>query len=207
MPIHTQLHLSDEHKVAIWKIDESVDDLLSSLYISASDKETLSGFKLDRRKKEWLATRLLLQGLLGEYPNIVYGTNGKPQLAGHDCYISISHTSNYAAVSVSNNPTALDIEICSNRVEKVADRFVHKTEWEYIQDTDKLQYYTTLWCAKEALYKYYNVYGVIFKEQFVVSSFVLTGKGNLQSTFIHKGTSKQLALNFLINDDFTLVYC
>ncbi|MCG8580326.1 MAG: 4'-phosphopantetheinyl transferase superfamily protein [Bacteroidales bacterium] len=207
MPLHKLLKESEQHKVGIWKIEESIDELLSALNISESDQKRLNTFKLDRRKKEWLAVRLLLQQMLGSYPNIVYGSNGKPRLEGHNYYISISHTTNYAAVSLSDNPTALDIEICSGRVEKVADRFVHDSEWDYIDDAVKTQYYTILWCAKEAMYKHYDVFGVVFKDQFVISSFELRGEGLLHSEFIKKGVTQHLTLKYLINDDFTLVYC
>ncbi|WP_430815809.1 4'-phosphopantetheinyl transferase superfamily protein [Carboxylicivirga sp. RSCT41] len=199
--------MSDSHKVAIWKIDESSDELLSVLDISESDKLRLGTFKLERRKKEWLAARLLLQKMLGKYPEILYGGNGKPQLACESSYISISHTASYAAISVSDKPTALDIEICSERVEKVADRFVHNSEWEYIDKDEQSQYCTVLWCAKEAMYKHFDVFGVEFKEQFIVMPFDLKNEGRLQSEFINEGIIQKLALNFLINEDFTLVYC
>lgn len=207
MPLHKILTISEHQTVAIWKIDETLEEFIKALDISESDKQRFDGFKLERRKKEWLAARLVLQNLLGQYPEIVYGDNGKPRLVGDERHISISHTTNYAAVSISNQPTALDIEICSSRVEKVANRFVHDSEWAYINEAEKTQYYTILWCAKEALYKHYDVFGVIFKDQFVVKPFELKPTGALQCEFLHEEVKYELTLNFLINDDFTLVYC
>lgn len=207
MPLYKVIQVSDRHKVAVWKIDEDVNDLVSALKLSESDKDTFERFKIDRRKKEWLATRILLQKLIGEYPAIVYGSNGKPRLANQKYYIGISHTTNYAAVSVSDNPTALDIELCTDRVKKVANRFVHKAEESYIRQEQLKQYLTVLWSAKETLYKFYNVYGVIFKEQFKVSPFELKERGELHCEFIFDEKVNEIKLTFDVNHEYTLVYC
>ncbi|MBK3518168.1 4'-phosphopantetheinyl transferase family protein [Carboxylicivirga marina] len=207
MAIYSQIDVAEKHQVAVWRIDESVEELLGLVDITDADKKVLDAFKLEKRKKEWLASRLLLQKLIGQYPHIVYNSNGKPQLQGDQRFISISHTNRYAAVSVSQEPTALDIEICSGRVDKVANRFVHNDEQTYIKAGERTQFLTVLWCAKEALYKYYDIYGVVFKEQFRVKPFQLGKTGKLDCTFIHEARTKENSLTFEINDEYTLVYC
>ncbi len=207
MPLYKQFDISPQHKVAVWRMDESLEFFLSELELTDSDKLKLSTFKLDKRKKEWLASRLLLYKLLGFYPEISYDDNGKPMLCNGDADISISHTDGFVAVSVSDKPTALDIELCSARVEKIATRFVHADEEAYIEANNRTQYLTLLWSAKEALYKYYNVYGVIFKEQFFVYPFSLQKLGALSCEFKNEGYVNKLSLNFVIDDSYTLVYC
>lgn len=207
MPLFSLIDHSPEHKIAVWKIEETVEELQGQLSISNSDREVVDSFKLDTRKKEWLASRLLLQKILGFYPVIEYSDNGKPFLKQDRPFISISHTRGYAAVSVSDKPTAIDIEICSDRVVKVANRFVHVDEEEYIQDDHLTEYLTVLWSAKEALYKYYDEYGVIFKKQFKVYPFEIRQKGDLSSDFFHNEQIRSLNLCYEVNDCFTLVYC
>lgn len=207
MPLHTQLDISSGHKVAVWKVEESLDCHLGMLELTEDDKVTLESFRLEKRKMEWLVSRLLLKSLLGFYPEITYDANGKPILSNGDAFISISHTDGYVAVSISDKPTALDIELCQPRVEKVAKRFVHADEEAYIEPNRRMQYLTLLWSAKEALYKYYNIYGVIFKEQFLVHPFCLANLGDLKCDFRCDGNIERLSLMYLVNDDYTLVYC
>ncbi|MBS2210554.1 4'-phosphopantetheinyl transferase superfamily protein [Carboxylicivirga mesophila] len=207
MPFEKRIDISAHHKVAIWKIDERVEQLKCLLGVSAKDEAVVNAFRLDKRKQEWLASRLLLKELLGFYPELIYVENGKPTLTNGASYISISHTDGYAAVSISDKPTAIDIEKCQARVEKVANRFVHADEASYIEENKKLNYLTLLWSAKEALYKYYNVYGVIFKEQFKIHPFQLSTEGGLLCDFVNQNTLSKLQLAYLANEAYTLVYC
>lgn len=207
MPLQRVIENSPQHKIAIWQIEEDVAQLAAALDVSERDREVLDGFRLDKRKKEWLAARLLLKTLLGFYPELSYDGNGKPALSNGAAFISISHTDGFAAVSVSDKPTAIDIELCQRRVEKVAKRFVHVDEEAYLGADNRIQYLTILWSAKEALYKYYNIYGVIFKEQFKVYPFVLENDGFLSCDFMHQDETDSLKLSYTVNEDYTLVYC
>ncbi|WP_439181790.1 4'-phosphopantetheinyl transferase superfamily protein [Carboxylicivirga taeanensis] len=208
MPLCQVIDISPSRKVAVWQIEESVEQLASALLLSDNDRPVVDKFRLEKRQKEWLASRLLLKNLLGYYPELIYGDNGKPELINGTAHISISHTDGFAAVSVSDVPTALDIEVCLPRVEKVANRFVHAEEQPYLNElTDKRQCLTLLWSAKETLYKYFNVYGVIFKEQFKVHPFLLRDRGTLMCDFITQQEVSQLELAYFINQDYTLVYC
>jgi len=205
MPLYSKTEKGDG-QVVVWHITESVEELLLRIDLSDEDAKRLSTFRLDKRKKEWLASRILLQCIIGCYPNIEYDKNGKPNLKGSKLCISISHTNGFAAVCVSNKPTAVDIEICSQRVEKVADRFVHPSEEAYVDDGVRTVYYTVLWSAKEALYKYYNVFGVIFKEQFIVHPFAIEKQNELSCEFHQEDVIQELKLHYEVNDKYTLVY-
>lgn len=207
MPFERQIDVSMHQKVAVWKIEESVEQLKHLLGVSEKDEALVNSFRLDKRKKEWLASRLLLKEILGFYPELSYEDNGKPSLDNGSSYISISHTDGFAAVSVSDRPTAIDIEKCEARVEKVANRFVHPDEAAYITGHSKLGYLTVLWSAKEALYKYYNVYGVVFKEQFKIHQFQLGAEGGLLCDFVNEGKLSKLQLRYMVIDAYTLVYC
>ena len=87
-------------------------------------------------------------------------------------HISISHATNYVSVALSHQPTALDIEIASLRVEKIANRFVHTNEWTYLSTSQRLKHFTLIWSAKETLYKHFDIQGILFKEQFERNNFV-----------------------------------
>lgn len=207
MPLFDLKELDSCSTVAVWQITETVEELCALVDVPDSDKEKLETFKLDKRKQEWLATRVLLNKLLGFYPQIKYGENGKPFLGNSSYKISISHTKGYAAVCMSKHPTAIDIEIPSQRVNKISKRFVHPKEEAFIDDASRIKYLTILWSAKEALYKYYNIFGVEFKEQFLIYPFKLNDSRLLECNFTHNSVVHELQLRYELNEYYCIVYC
>ncbi|WP_430810548.1 MULTISPECIES: 4'-phosphopantetheinyl transferase superfamily protein [unclassified Carboxylicivirga] len=207
MPLHALIDDCPPLQVAVWEMEESLPDLRKLIDLSDEDRQRLEMFRLDRRRKEWLSCRVALQQMLSAYPAVCYANSGKPSLINDRRHISMSHTAGYAAVCLSEQPTALDIEICSPRVEKVSTRFVHPAEVAYIPGDRRKEYLTVLWSAKETLYKYYDVYGVVFKEQFVIDPFELKEAGVLSASFYHQQSVRNLKLYYKFTGDYTLVYC
>nr|WP_321450398.1 4'-phosphopantetheinyl transferase superfamily protein [uncultured Carboxylicivirga sp.] len=206
MPLQRIINKSSNDLVAIWQLKESVSELEKLIDLSQTDQKIYNGFRLDKRKKEWIGSRILLQEILKTYPQIEYGDNGKPFLKDHSKYISISHANGFVAVCTSNHPTALDIETCSPRVEKIASRFVHPNEWLYIGNENKINFLTLLWSAKETLYKYYDAKGVDFKDHFEIKAFDIQNMGSIQSHCCYNQIDNTLLLNYELTSDYALVY-
>ncbi len=206
MPLLNIIDSSNKGRVAIWQLTESVHELLQLVNLPREENEILKNFKLEKRKKEWLCSRILLQTLLEAYPQVSYKASGKPYLCNSDQHISISHCNGFVAVSVSANNTALDIETCSIRVEKVAKRFINSEEELFIDHTKQLEYYTLLWTIKECMYKYFDIAGVDFKNEFSVEPFVLVEKGTIKSGFKQNGAIKSLDLEYIFTPEYILSY-
>ncbi len=85
---------------AVWKMEESLDTLLALLPEARriSCEQELNRFVSERRKMEWISVRVLLYSMLREDKEIAYSSEGKPYLADHSFFISISHTTGYVAV-------------------------------------------------------------------------------------------------------------
>src|SRR5690606_40641885 len=56
--------LNSETKLAIWRIEETADELLSRLQLDEREKARLESFGKGKRTLHWLATRVLLRYLL-----------------------------------------------------------------------------------------------------------------------------------------------
>ena len=82
----------------VWKIEESSDTLFSLLENGEEYLSQLEDIHTEHRRREWLASRVLLQTLLGRPARIAYHPNGAPYLLDSSLYISISHTKGYAAI-------------------------------------------------------------------------------------------------------------
>lgn len=206
MPIERIIEHDNHNKVAVWRISETVEELMQRIRLSEKDLEKVNSFRLEKRKKEWLACRILLQHLIDAYPAVAYTPSGKPYMADESCHISFSHADGYAAVAVSDQNTALDIEICSPRVEKVAQRFMHNAEWAFVNADDRLSYLTLIWSAKEALFKYFDQSMVVFKEHFRIAPFSIKEEGQTMATCFFYDEPVLLPLNFIHLPEFVLVY-
>lgn len=147
-------HQLDHCLLAVWKLEESVAELLELFPDKNRYQQGILRFTSEHRQKEWLAVRVLLIELLGEEKEIAYESNGRPFLIDHSYFISISHTKGYVAVIVSKeSKVGIDIEQYSNRVVRVFDRFMSPDEKSFPFEGDLVWGYLLHWSAKETLYK------------------------------------------------------
>jgi len=206
MPIERIITSSHQHKVGVWRVSESLDELLDLICLSPQDRIKVNSFRLEKRKREWLACRILLQHLIGNYPQIEYKQSGKPFLVDHSYHISLSHTDGFVAATISTQPTALDIEICSPRIDKVAQRFMHEKEWAFVEGEQSLSYLTLIWSAKETLFKFFDESMVIFKDHFRIAPFQLNNEGHFNAACFFYDEVVNLRFEYLHLPEFVLVY-
>ena len=105
-----------------------------------------------------LKTNGASKGLLSHAGDITHNEAGKPLFRGY--HISVSHTKGYAALILSKNQeVAVDIEYFSDRVERIASKFLRKDE--KAEDLDaKLVH----WCAKETVFKLFSEEKLMFED-------------------------------------------
>ena len=102
------------------------------------------------RQAEREGVRRVLTAMLGIEPVIEHNADGKPIIAEY--HISISHTVGYVAVVLSQEyEVGVDIEYVSDRVTRIAQRFLRSDEL-FTNSTDIL----IAWCAKETMYKLFS---------------------------------------------------
>src|SRR5690348_11543490 len=122
MPVITERSVGNS-RLAIWEIRESVKEMEDILNLIPEHESTLSNFKFDKRKLEWICSRALVKHLIPETEqiNIIYDINGKPHLPNTDYNISISHSHDDVAVMVSKTSlVGIDLETIHDRILKIA---------------------------------------------------------------------------------------
>ncbi|MCW3806531.1 4'-phosphopantetheinyl transferase family protein [Plebeiibacterium marinum] len=192
--------------VAVWQITEPVEELLEELALRDCELSRVSSFKLDKRKAEFLATRCLIKEVLGITPEIDYQDSGKPVLQNADYNLSISHTKGYAAIVLSKGQYAgIDIEYPSDRVQRVYERFVSLDEQQFIPEGQRVEYYTLIWCLKEAMFKMFDEQSIIFNEHLVCRPFKFDEEGELKALY-RKEKEVELSYRFSTVNGFYLVY-
>lgn len=155
--------------LGLWQMDESVDSLLGQYpFLGAYRAVVMSQFKHDARRLEYLAVRALMyevlkangasRGLLAHAGDITHNEAGKPLFRGY--HISVSHTKGYVALILSKaQEVAVDIEYFSDRVERVADKFLRQDE-----KADGLDAMLVHWCAKETVFKLFSEENLHFED-------------------------------------------
>ena len=167
MPIVQIQKINKEAIIAIWHITETVKTLQELLPKSQVTKDFLL-LTIEKQQTEWLSSRLLLY-MVAEYlgvavQNIRKDEFGKPYLQTNlqEYAISISHAFPYAVIALHTQKNiGVDIELRSTKLEKIAKRMFHSEE---LQWATTLQDFALLWCAKEAMYKWYGKRGIDFRQ-------------------------------------------
>ncbi|MDP4266657.1 MAG: 4'-phosphopantetheinyl transferase superfamily protein [Bacteroidota bacterium] len=184
MAILFKKNITDSIIAGVWKITETLEDMMSQIKLSLSETDYLYQFKSEERKKHWLASRLLLKELMPGKYEISYNENGKPIIKNELFHISISHSGNYAAAVINKYyPTGIDIEKQRKKIENVADRFLNEKEKSDILKKDYIiEKYHIYWSAKEALYKVSGEKGLSFRESIFVEDFEYKEEGTFNAT-------------------------
>ena len=192
MPIIEKIE--DQHcKIAIWKIDESLKKL-----IVLSNKQVVLKCKNEKRKKELLATKLLLEKLL---PNaqLFYNEYGAPELEKNN-FISISHSKGLIGIIISKLKVGLDIEKINNQPLILSSKFIKKTRHNPLSEEKA----TLIWCCKEAIFKWYQKGNINFACDIIIKPFLIKNNGTLVAEF----KNQELILCYKkINSHFLAYVC
>lgn len=177
----------DPHSVlALWKISETEEELLSRVHLNKEEKMQFLSFKNTVRKMQWLAVRALLQGIwpFGGIPSICYEDSSKPYIVNFPVYLSVSHTAKMAAVIISDKyRVGIDIESIHPRIEAMADRFISPEEAEAIGTVDRSEKLHIYWGGKESLFKLLGENDIIFNEHFHIAPFEYRKEGSSTAAF------------------------
>ncbi len=199
MPIFFQQEIDADTKLAVWKIEEP--------------EEFFTGHVMPQRnvthphkKLQHLAGRYLLKFLFKDFPTelIQIADTRKPFLEDEAFHFSISHCGDYAAALVSKiNRVGVDVELISDKAEKIKHKFLTDEEWsllsgEILNDrrqsareniqhsTFNIQPSTLLWSCKEAVFKWYGVGGVDFKKHIRIKSVIPIDENSFESIVLFK---------------------
>lgn len=135
-------------------IVENIDSEGALLAIShPEDIAIAQGFSHVNRRCEALAWRAIVRRELGTEVVISYDEYGAPCVNIPDVSIGVSHSRGVVAVIFSATRCAVDIEHKDRDFRKVAERYLSPSEQALAEQYDL---YAEIWCAKEALYKYYR---------------------------------------------------
>lgn len=207
MPIIETQHIT-HGQIGIWELTETVEELLQQVVLTEDEQERLQNMKVERRQKEFLAARALLQNLLDCEQKIIYNPSGKPALEDSELQISITHSANLVALFISAQNIGIDAEQTDRNISKVIKRFLHQSELQFLQEqADQQKTAILLWSAKEAIFKCATEQGIQFNEQIIIAPFQPEKDHTFDGTLHQNGKQYHFVLHHFSVKGNVVVYC
>lgn len=210
MPIVFNKKIDDQSVLAVWKIEETEEELIANLQLKDHELAIIASLGNGKRMLHWLSTRVLLRTMLNtaDYIDCQMDEHGKPYLVNSDMHISLSHSYDYAAVIISNGKkVGVDIELIKHKIKTIKHKFLSDVELAQKQIGDNTNGLYVCWCAKEAIYKWHGKKGLEFKRDIHIKPFKLSEEGSLQALVELPNGTKELTVNyFKTSDGYMLGY-
>lgn len=165
MPLVYQHNINEATRLAVWYITEPETFFLEQVPL----KKDVSH---PQKKLQHLAGRYLLPFLFEGFPlqEILIADTRKPFLENEQYHFSISHCGDYAAAIVSSKErVGIDIELVTNKIERVKHKFTNAGELLFLNDEYRAflkqseleknieqEFLTMIWSAKETIFKWYG---------------------------------------------------
>ena len=194
--------------IGIWEMMETLPDLIKHFHFSEKEKKDFDRLDSERKKREFLIIRLLTEELFGKKTGLTYEKSGKPCIENNGLNISVSHSEKMAAVFISRYNIGIDVESTQRNIQKITHRFLHESEWKFIEGNENSSLIATLiWCAKEAIYKCAGEKGIIFGKQIIINPPVPFGEELFFGRLVSNNKDKSFKLwNFAFKNNI-VVYC
>ena len=208
MPIFFQQQINENTRLGVWKIEESEEFFKGNV---PQHRDVTHPHK----RLQHLAGRFLLQYLFPDFPYelIQIADTRKPFLPDAQYHFSISHCGDYAAAIVSKESrVGIDVEIPVEKIEKIIYKFLSAKELDLfnlvpgagkVTGADNFNEVTTLWSAKEAVFKWYGDGGVDFRKQ--IQLFSQNKEAKTIDCFFSKSES-ELVVNYKQFDGLVLAW-
>ena len=210
MALYLRKKLDNKAEIAVWKVTETEEELLSITSVPTDELEEISLFRSENQRKQKLAVRALINELFEEKMYLNHHDNGKPYLENCATNISITHTDNYVAIIThEEEEVGIDIESLERDFSAVEKKALSEDEIDDLEDnrSKKNEQLAIYWCAKEAIFKRMSQNRVVCAEQIEVEKFRPKGEGELEATFIHKDEhEEEFDLEYMMFDRHVLVW-
>lgn len=200
MPLVYQQNINLVTKLGVWHIREDESFFLNKVPLERNITHP-------QKRLQHLAGRYLLQELYPDFPYslIRIADTRKPYIENELYHFSISHCGHYAAAMVSTgNRVGVDVELMTNKIEKIIHKFLSAYEQSLIHrlaitsNSDLYhQLLTTAWSIKESLYKWYGDNEVDFIEHLHIEQITLHDNQGIADCRFLKNADIKLQVHFL----------
>ena len=175
---------TQKNHIYIWKITSSSNLLIKNPLLNSAELISANIIKNEKRKQEFLASRIVLKKIFNEELELKHHKSGKPFIKEAK-HLSISHSSNFLALAYGDENIGIDIEKPQNRMVKLMPKILSEIEFMEFKKEPSIDLACKLWGAKEAILKYVGDKNLNYKEDIKVEN-------------IELGFAKYLKMNFKV---------
>lgn len=214
MPIFFQQQINEFTRLGIWKIEETEEFFRGNVPVHRDVTHP-------HKRLQHLAGRFLLQFLFPDFPYelIQIADTRKPYLPDEQYHFSISHCGDYAAAIVSRSSrVGVDVEEPKDKILGIAGKFLTKQECSIFniqysifnestsvneRGISMAEHPTLLWSAKEAVFKWYGLGSVDFRQHIQLRG-QHKGKETIDCYF--SKTNDELVIHYRFFSDLVLAW-
>ena len=182
--------------IYVWKMTSSYEDQIKNPLLNSAELISAKELKNEKRKKEFLSSRIALKKIFNKELELKHNKSGKPFIE-ESKHLSISHSSDFLALAFGEENIGIDIEKPQNRMVKLMPKILSKMEFMDFKKEPSIDLACKLWGAKESILKYVSDKNLNYKEDIKVNTTSLD-------------TAKYLKMNFKVEfekiEDMTLTY-
>lgn len=206
MPLLLVTHPFAEASFGLWQIAEPEAFFRMDLPLSAREETDLAQHHNPLRRLEWLAGRWLLHKLTDSPQRLPMAKDAfsKPFFPDNQhlaCSLSHSKGTVGALIStvhrssfiVHSSLIGCDIQILTEKMPRIAHKFLNEPEKSYVESRPKADYLDLLhlfWTAKESLYKAYGLKELDFRKNIFVENIQWDGLNGEGTGRVEKGDSR-----------------
>lgn len=208
MSLILKKHVKKDCLLGLWEITEDYNTLFSCVDLNDTEINTLTSYKNQNRKLEFLSVRTLLSHLVDEKIKIIYNHNSKPFFNNHLYNISISHSRKLTSILLSKTrKVGVDLEFMSDRIYKISHKFIHNKEQITENTNRRINHLYIHWCAKEAIYKLLDRKNLNFSREIFIKPFTLRLQGKIEGIVEIGKIYEKLELNYFQHNNYIIVWC
>lgn len=217
MPFYKKLNINEHTSAYFWKITEDITWFNEKSVLNDNSKLRLQSIQSVAHQKGFLAVRMLLQHIdLSDF-DLFYDAFGKPYLKVENQkskvenleldikkHISISHSHEFSCICISNKAVGIDIEVCKEKILKIASRYMDVTHLDNLTVADKIIKATIIWGIKESIFKLKNEKGISFPKHIFETPFKLKDKKGTAQLIFNNNT-EDFQFQFEILEEYAFV--
>ena len=144
--------LNENNHIYVWRLTSTCSDFIDNPLVSQQEFQALEKIKSDKRKTEFLATRIALKELFSNTLELKHHDSGRPYIKEVK-HISISHSHQYIAIAFGDENIGIDIEKPQEKMLKLIPRILSEKEYKEFQKNPSTELACKLWGTKESILK------------------------------------------------------
>lgn len=194
--------------IGIWHMSEPSGELAETLQWTESELQEFRKYSSEKRKREFLSVRLLLDKMQMKPSRICYDQDGKPFLKGDHRNISISHSGNLVTLILSDTKIGIDAEQRGRDISHISGRFLSEEELLWTSESeDPGLAMLYCWCCKESIYKLMGIKNLQFKNSIRINPVKLKDLGEGKAICIRENKHISFRIHYFMMEDNLITWC